>query len=133
MKKDLYTKAPSGADVFHYHSKSESEETKIITDLIKSGVQSGERRYSDFAVLYRSGFLSRVVENRMVEQGIPYEIYGGVRFYQRMEIVDVIAYLRLTAYNDDISFKRIELHSAYLFGVLISVLYLLGVLRHELN
>lgn len=107
LKKDLFTKAPPGADVFHYHSKSESEETKAITDLIKSGVRSGERKYSDFAVLYRSGFLSRVVENRMVEQGIPYEIYGGVKFYQRMEILDVIAYLRLVAYNDDISFKRI--------------------------
>lgn len=107
LKKDLYTEAPPGADVIHYHSKTESEETKIITDLIKGGVQSGTRKYSDYAVLYRSGFLSRVVENRMVEQGIPYEIYGGVKFYQRMEILDVIAYLRLIAYNDDISFKRI--------------------------
>lgn len=107
LKKDLYTKTPPGAEVFHYHSKSEGEETKIIADLIRSGVRSGERRYSDYAVLYRSGFLSRVVENRMVEQGIPYEIYGGVKFYQRMEILDVIAYLRLIAYNDDISFKRV--------------------------
>ncbi len=107
LKKDLYTKTPPGAEVVHYHSKSETDETKIIADLIKSGVRSGVRKYSDFAVLYRSGFLSRVVENRMVEQGIPYEIYGGVKFYQRMEILDVIAYLRLIAYNDDISFKRI--------------------------
>ncbi len=107
LKKDLYTNAPPGAEVVHYHSKSETDETKIIADLIRSGVRSGERKYSDFAVLYRSGFLSRVVENRMVEQGIPYEIYGGVKFYQRMEILDVIAYLRLLTYNDDISFKRI--------------------------
>ena len=107
LKKDLYTKAPPGADVVHYHSKTESEETKIISDLIKEGVRNGTRKYSDYAVLYRSGFLSRVVENRMVEQGIPYEIYGGVKFYQRMEILDVIAYLRLIAFNDDISFKRI--------------------------
>ena len=107
LKKDLYTNAPPGAEVIHYHSKSETDETKIIADLIRSGVRSGQRKYSDFAVLYRSGFLSRVVENRMVEQGIPYEIYGGVKFYQRMEILDVVAYLRLLAYNDDISFKRI--------------------------
>ena len=107
LKKDLYTEAPPGAEVVHYHSKSETDETKIIADLIHTGVRSGERKYSDFAVLYRSGFLSRVVENRLVEQGIPYEIYGGVKFYQRMEILDVIAYLRLIAYNDDISFKRI--------------------------
>ncbi len=107
LKKDLYTRTPPGAEVFHYHSKSEGEETKIIADLIRSGVRSGGRKYADYAVLYRSGFLSRVVENRMVEQGIPYEIYGGVKFYQRMEILDVIAYLRLIAYNDDLSFKRV--------------------------
>ena len=107
LKKNLYTETPPGADVIHYHSKTEEEETNHIARIIKEGVKDGNRKYSDYAVLYRSGFLSRVVENRLVEQNIPYEIYGGVKFYQRMEILDVVAYLRLIAYNDDISFKRI--------------------------
>ncbi len=107
LKKSMYTKAPDGPSVLHYHSRSEDDETRTIADLIRKGVRSGDRQYSDYAVLYRSGFLSRVVEKRLVEQNIPYEIYGGVRFYQRMEILDVIAYLRLIAFNDDISLKRI--------------------------
>ena len=64
-------------------------------------------RYSDFAIIYRSGFLSRVVEKKLVEKNIPYEIFGGVRFYQRMEILDILAYLKLTAYDDDTCFRRI--------------------------
>ena len=107
LKKSLYTETPDGPAVIHYHSKSEDEETKRIADIIRRSVRLGERRYSDYAVLYRSGFLSRVVEKRLVEQNIPYEIYGGVKFYQRMEILDVIAYLRLLEFNDDLSLKRI--------------------------
>ncbi len=107
LKKDLYTETPNGARVVHYHSKSEDAENKVISDIIKGGIRSGKRQYSDFAILYRSGFLSRVVEKQLVEQNIPYEIYGGVKFYQRMEIQDIIAYLRLVAFNDDISFKRV--------------------------
>lgn len=107
LKKDLFTLAPDGDMVVHYHSKSDEAETATIADIIKKSVRSKNYKYSDIAVLYRSGFLSRVVENKLVESGIPYEIYGGVKFYQRMEVLDVIAYLRLIAYNDDLSFKRI--------------------------
>ena len=107
LKKDLYTLAPRGADVIHYHSETEDDENKVITGIIKSSVQRGEKRYSDFAVLYRSGFLSRIIEKSLVEQNIPYEIYGGVRFYQRMEVQDIVAYLRLIMFNDDLSFKRV--------------------------
>lgn len=107
LKKDLFTLSPDGARVVHYHSKSDAEETETIAKLIKQAVQQEKRRYSDFAVLYRSGFLSRTVENRLVEKNIPYEIYGGVKFYQRMEVLDMIAYLRLIAFDDDGSFKRI--------------------------
>lgn len=107
IKKELFTLAPRGADVIHYHSESEDEENGIMTDIIRDGVKQGTRKYSDYAILYRSGFLSRIVENKLVEQNIPYEIYGGVRFYQRMEVLDVIAYLRLIAFNDDLSFKRV--------------------------
>ena len=107
LKKDLYTKSPLGAEVRHYHSKSDEEENKVIAREIRSMVLKGEYAYSDIAVLYRSGFLSRVVEKKLNECGIPYEIYGGVRFYQRMEIQDMIAYLKLIAFDDDLSLKRI--------------------------
>lgn len=107
LKKDLFTKAEDGAVVKHYHSKSDEEENNTIVRNIRELVKSKGYSYSDFAVLYRSGFLSRVIEKKLVESNIPYEIYGGVKFYQRMEVLDIIAYLRLIAFDDDVSFKRI--------------------------
>ncbi len=107
IKKDLYTRSPDGAQVFHYHSKSDAEETAVIADTIKRLVKEEKRPYSDFAILYRSSFLSRVVEKKLAECNLPYEIYGGVKFFQRMEVMDLIAYLRLIAFDDDVSFKRI--------------------------
>lgn len=107
LKKDLFTKAAPGTNVFHIHSKTEDKEVEKIVETIRKIKKEKNKSYSDFAVLYRSGFLSRVIERKLVEKGIPYEIYGGVKFYQRMEILDVVAYLRLIAFNDDLSFKRI--------------------------
>lgn len=107
LKKDLFTKAAPGTNVFHIHSKTEDKEVEKIVETIRKIKKEKGKSYSDFAVLYRSGFLSRVIERKLVEEGIPYEIYGGVKFYQRMEILDVVAYLRLIAFNDDLSFKRI--------------------------
>lgn len=107
LKKDLFTKAAPGTNVFHIHSKTEDKEVEKIVETIRKIKKEKGKSYSDFAVLYRSGFLSRVVERKLVEEGILYEIYGGVKFYQRMEILDVVAYLRLIAFNDDLSFKRI--------------------------
>ena len=107
LKKDLFTKTPNGAIVTHYHSKSDEEETMIIVDRIRWLMKAESFAYSDFAILYRSGFLSAVVEKKLVENNVPYEIFGGVKFYQRMEIQDIIAYLKLIAFDDDMSFKRI--------------------------
>ncbi|MGI6264100.1 MAG: ATP-dependent helicase [Acutalibacteraceae bacterium] len=107
LKKDLFTNLSRGANVTHYHSKSDDKETEKIAELIKTAVRKNGKKYSDIAVLYRSGFLSRLVENRLVEQNIPYEIYGGVKFFQRMEVLDMIAYLRVIAFGDDVSTKRI--------------------------
>jgi len=107
LKKDLFTKGDSGADVYHYHTKDEYEEAqKIVETILKIRKKQG-CVFADFAVLYRSGFLSRIIEKKFTEEGIPYEIYGGVKFYHRMEVQDIIAYLRLVAFDDDISFKRI--------------------------
>lgn len=107
LKKDLFTKNKAGAAVTHYHSKSDFEEMDRVVENIKRLHEKEGLKYSDFAVIYRSGFLSRVVEKKLVEKNIPYEIFGGVRFYQRMEILDILAYLKLIAYDDDVSFCRI--------------------------
>ena len=107
LKKDLFTKAPKGAAVYHFHTKNEFAEVDKIIETITNIRKETSCKFSDFAVLYRSGFLSRIVEKKFTENGIPYEIFGGVKFYQRMEIQDIMAYLRLIAFDDDISFKRI--------------------------
>jgi len=107
LKKDLFTENPSGNTVIHYHSKNDFEEMDHIVENIKWLMKISGFKYSDFAILYRTGFLSRIAEKKLVETGIPYEIYGGVKFYQRMEILDVLAYLKLIAFDDDASFKRI--------------------------
>ena len=107
LKKDLFTKSGDGMQVYHYHEKNEfAEADQIIANIHHIRKETG-CNYADFAVLYRSGFLSRVIEKKFTENGVPYEIFGGVKFYQRMEIQDVMAYLRLVAFDDDISFKRI--------------------------
>lgn len=107
LKKDLFTLIPNGTPVIHYHSKTEEEEGRHLVAEIRALMKKYDLSYSDFAVLYRSGFLSRLIEKKLVESNIPYEIYGGVKFYQRMEIQDAIAYLKLIAYDDDMAFKRI--------------------------
>ena len=107
LKKDLFTKSCAGAEVYHYHLKHEFAEAEKIVELILDIKRKERCSFSDFAVLYRSGFLSRVVEKKFTECGIPYEIFGSVKFYHRMEVQDVIAYLRLIAFDDDVSFKRI--------------------------
>lgn len=107
LKKELFTHNPKGAEVIHYHSKNDFEEMDQVINNIKSLSRIEGYEYSDFAILYRSGFLSRIAEKKLVERNIPYEIFGGVRFYQRMEILDILAYLKLIAFDDDTSFKRI--------------------------
>ncbi len=107
LKKDLFTKSGEGEGVYHFHTKNEFAEAEKIVETICNIRKSSGCNFADFAVLYRSGFLSRVIEKKFTENGIPYEIFGGVKFYQRMEIQDIMAYLRLVAFDDDIAFKRI--------------------------
>ena len=107
LKKDLFTKSGDGERVFHYHMNNEYAEADKIIEIIQTIKKRADCNFADFAVLYRSGFLSRVIEKKFTENGIPYEIYGGVKFYHRMEIQDILAYLRLVAFDDDLSFKRI--------------------------
>ena len=107
LDKDLFTLAPNGDEVIHFHSKNDEAELKTIVNKIKEVKRNQKNGYSDIAIMYRSSFLSRLIEKKLVENNIPYEIFGGVRFYDRMEIQDIIAYLRHIAFEDDFSFLRI--------------------------
>lgn len=107
LKKELFTNSGLGQNVYHYHTKTEYDEAEKIVELILDIRRKESCDFSDFAVLYRSGFLSRIIEKKFTENGIPYEIFGGVKFYHRMEVQDIMAYLRLVAFDDDIAFKRI--------------------------
>ncbi len=116
IPKDLFTTAEPGDDVVHLHSKSEREEGKWIASEIKRLVKQEGVNYRDIAILYRSGFLSRFAEQALSSAGVPYELYGSVRFYERMEIRDTVAYLRLIVFNDNYSFERIINTPKRMFG-----------------
>lgn len=107
LKKDLFTKQRAGHQVIHYHTKNEYEEAEKIVENITAIRREEHASFADFAVLYRAGFLSRIIEKKFTESGIPYEIFGGVKFYHRAEIQDIVAYLRLIVLDDDAAFKRI--------------------------
>lgn len=110
----LWTENPKGEDVIIYEARNEQEETEYVISQILSaspakGGASQQIRYSDVAILYRINAQSRVLEEVFLHHGIPYILVGGTRFYERKEIKDVLAYLRLlTNPKDTISYKRIE-------------------------
>ena len=87
---------------------SDEEESNAICDSIKSEIKLNKSSFKDFAVLYRTNAQSRSIEQAMVKEGLPYNIVGGTKFYDRKEIKNVLAYLTLVANNsDDIALKRI--------------------------
>jgi DNA helicase II / ATP-dependent DNA helicase PcrA len=106
--KKLWTENPEGQKIVYYEAMNESDEAQFVAGKIKEYVDSGKRRYSDFAILYRTNAQSRVMEEVLLKSNIPYQIVGGLKFYDRKEIKDVLAYLRVIANpNDDISLLRI--------------------------
>ncbi|MBE6724263.1 MAG: AAA family ATPase [Ruminococcaceae bacterium] len=105
--KNLRTEDGPGAEVIHLHAKTEAEEGRFITDEILRLTREEGIPFKGVAVLYRAGFLSRFVEQALTKAAVPYELYGGVRFYERMEIRDTLAYLRLIRRDDDDAFERI--------------------------
>ena len=107
IPKDLYTLDVQGSPVIHLHAKSEQEEGRWITREIKRLLHEEKYAYRDIAILYRASFLSRFLEQALLSAGIPYEIYGSVRFYDRMEIRDILSYLKLVLRDDDLAFERI--------------------------
>ena len=106
--KKLWTAAGNGAPVQVQAVRDESEEAYVVASRIAAQTSIGARRYGDFAVLYRTNAQSFAFERAFMQQRIPYQLVGGVRFYDRKEIKDVIAYLRLLYQpNDRMSFSRI--------------------------
>ncbi len=106
--KKLWTSAGDGLPVQVLQVRDERAEAEAISVRIASAVSSGRRHYRDFAVLYRTNAQSRSIEEALIRFGLPYKVVGGVRFYDRKEIKDIIAYLRLIFQPDDlISFERI--------------------------
>ncbi|MCF8563968.1 DNA helicase PcrA [Alicyclobacillus tolerans] len=106
-KKDLWTKNEQGEKAVLVKSPDEHTEARFIAERIQSHVQNGGR-YQDVAVLYRTNAQSRVIEELLLQQGVPYRIFGGLKFYDRKEIKDILAFLRLIANNaDDISLQRV--------------------------
>lgn len=105
--KKLWTDNGRGDRIETFTADSERDEAHFVCRKIMEGVRNG-MNYGDFAVLYRMNAQSRIPETTMVNYGIPNKVYGGQRFYERKEIKDIMAYLRLI-YNpfDDIALKRI--------------------------
>ncbi|MBR2552505.1 MAG: UvrD-helicase domain-containing protein [Erysipelotrichaceae bacterium] len=106
VKKDLYSENGDGDKILHKSLETEEGEAYYIASEILQMHQQG-KKYNDIAVLYRSNYLSRTVEKVFVENHIPYVIYGGIRFYERAEVKDMLSYLRMILTGDDLSFSRI--------------------------
>lgn len=106
-EKSLWTENEQGSLINYEKCNSDKEEAMFIANEISKKVKEGYS-YKDFAILYRTNSLSRVLEEQMVFLSIPYKLYGGVNFYGRKEIKDIISYLKvLENPSDDISLKRI--------------------------
>jgi DNA helicase-2/ATP-dependent DNA helicase PcrA len=107
LGKELWTDGADGKRITLYTAFNEIDEARFVLDRIQSWVDEGHRR-DQVAILYRSNAQSRVFEEGLVQAGIPYRVYGGLRFFERAEIKDALAYLRLVASrHDDPSFERV--------------------------
>ena len=106
--KKLWTKNPVGAAITYYNAMDERDEARFVVEQAQQLIRSGRFSYGDMAVLYRVNTQSRVFEEMLIKSGISYSMVGGVKFYDRKEIRDVMAYLKLL-YNpyDTLSLQRI--------------------------
>jgi DNA helicase-2/ATP-dependent DNA helicase PcrA len=107
LGKELWTAGRQGEPIRLYTAFNEIDEAQFVVERLRRWVEEGNAR-SEAAILYRSNAQSRVFEERLFNAGIPYRVYGGLRFFERAEIKDALAYLRLLANrDDDPSFDRI--------------------------
>ena len=106
IKKDLYTSNQRGEKIIHYHGNDDRQEADWMSYQILNLKDTGAQ-FDEFAVLVRSSYQTRSIEQSFMRNKINYVIWGGVRFFERKEIKDALSYLRLIAFDDDLSFKRI--------------------------
>ncbi len=106
--KDLWTDGVAGDEICIYHGDDERDEANFVTKEIDRMVAEQNYSFKDFAILYRTNAQSRVLEDTLLRHGMPYRVLAGLRFYDRKEIKDAIAYLRVIVnLNDSVSLKRI--------------------------
>lgn len=106
--KKLWTDNHDGEKITYYRGQSEGDESRYVISKIQEEMKANHYNYGDFAVLYRTNAQSRVIEDSLLKSNIPYKMVGGHKFYDRKEIRDVLAYLRLIANPDDnMSFERV--------------------------
>ena len=107
LGKNLWTEVEDGEPVDLYMAYNETDEARYVVEQIKSAADEG-KSYDDYAILYRISAQSRLLEEALMQARIPYRVYGGMRFYERAEIKDALAYVRLARFqDDDASFERI--------------------------
>ena len=107
LGKNLWTDGAEGEPISVYEAFNEQDEARFIVDRVQDWFNNGNRR-ADSAILYRSNAQSRELEDALLRLGVPYRIYGGQRFYERLEIKNALAYLRLLVNrNDDTAMERI--------------------------
>lgn len=108
LGKNLWTEGEAGAKLELCAAYNEYEEARFVVERIRDAKMRDDIDYSDNAILYRINALSRVLEEALNQAGVPYRVVGGVRFYERMEIKDALAYVRLAALpRDNTAFERI--------------------------
>lgn len=106
IPKELLPMLPDGGPVVCHFSDRQDAEAKWISEEIKRLHEAGVP-YSEITLLYRAHYVTRAIEQVFLQEKIPYTIYSGVQFYDRMEIKDALCYLRMIVYRDDLSFRRI--------------------------
>jgi DNA helicase-2/ATP-dependent DNA helicase PcrA len=106
--KKLWTENEKGPKICIFKAYNEGEEGAFVVKTVRRGIDEEGARYNDFAVLYRTNAQSRALEDSFVMAGIPYRLYGGVRFYERAEVKDLLSYLKaLHNPSDDLAWQRI--------------------------
>lgn len=134
IQKDIFSENDRGERLHVLDTHSDIEEAKMVVNAIRGIKRREGCEYSDFAVLYRTNAQSRVFEEEMRKESLPYRIYGGLSFYQRKEIKDVIAYFRLAVNpNDEEAFKRVINYPARGIGLTTVAKILATATQHEVS
>ena len=108
MPKKLWSQKPTGVPLEWIEGKDEAEELELVARRIKIQVLRHGRSHSDYAILFRSNFQSRLIEETLRDSGIPYQVIGGTSFYERKEVKDALAYLKVIHnHSDEVSLHRI--------------------------